>query len=107
MLDHPKPLLQKQLVIALVLTTDWLFAVQFVHTVRLDLYVSTGQLMQKKLSESRKNTFQCQCYMASLNPIFPEPHDVHKAVPGLVLYLPDVHDKHVLLLGVNPALHEQ
>jgi len=45
--------------------------------------------------------------MAGLNPIFPDPHDVHTAVPGIVLYLPDVHDKHVLLLGVNPALHEQ
>jgi len=73
----------------------------------------TGQSMQKKLSESRikilfnANVIASLLCMAGLNPIFPEPHDVHKAVPGTVLYLPDAHDKHVLLLGVNPALHEQ
>ena len=72
-----------------------------------------GQLIQKNDSESLiftsfiANIIASLLCMAGSNLIFPDPHDVHTAVPGIVLYLPDVHDKHMLLLGVNPTLHEQ
>jgi len=69
--------------------------------------------MQKNASESRMKMLFSTNSIASLlcmpgsNPIFPDPHDVHTADPEAVLYFPDSHDAHVLLMGVNPALHEQ
>jgi len=45
--------------------------------------------------------------MAGLNPIFPDPQCVHTADPGADLYFPASHDGQVLVLGENPALHEQ